>query len=97
MSSLVSRAPEAEADVAEFTRLTGPSGSYQSDREIAVEMEELGFKLSHERIRQLRADEWVSMNRVTHRKIRAYNKWKRATSVGGGGWGEVARRAGGDG
>ena len=88
MSSLMDREPESVAIVDEFVDLVGPAGSDQSDREIEAEMKGLGLKLSHERIRQFRSDEWDHMHRSTRRTLRQYTRWKaeqlgRSTSAAG--------------
>lgn len=85
---MVDRDPESEAVVAELVRLTGPGGADMSDREIEAEMDALGVKVSHERLRQVRNDEWEEIQRVTRRKLRTYVEWKRANpsvwDAGGG-------------
>ena len=82
MSSLVERRkkrdPESEALIRDLVGLAGPDGSDQSDREIEAEMVALDVKISHERIRQYRNDQWDTLNRATRRKIRIYVKWKTA-------------------
>jgi hypothetical protein len=72
--------PATAAIMREFVELTGPSGGDQSDREVEAEMEQLGVKVSHESIRQYRNGDWTKVYRSTRRKIRTYNRWKRAAA-----------------
>ncbi len=72
------RDPDSEALIGELVRLTGTDGFDQSDREIEAEMAALDVKVSHERIRQYRNDEWEIVIPATRRKIRIYLDWKNA-------------------
>ncbi len=78
MAKKKKRDPNTEALIGSFVDLIGPGSFDLSDREVEAEMAALKVKISHERIRQYRADKWEVVVAGSRRKIRTYMEWKTA-------------------